>query len=84
MTSEAPRDLVDGLRQAESIQIAALDVLRDLAAIAVSATSVVPGGGRCMPTLDRAVAGAFERLTDVVRWQYDMGVRAVEAVAPPR
>jgi hypothetical protein len=80
--SQAPRELIDGIRRAERIQVAAIDVLRDMAGVAVGASSVVPGGDRWMPVLDRAVADGFQRLTTAVRWQYDMGVRAVEALAP--
>ena len=80
--SQAPKDLIDGLRQAESLQVAAIDVLRDLASLAVSASAIVPGGDLWVPALDRAVAGGFGTVTNLVRWQYSVGVRAVEAVAP--
>jgi hypothetical protein len=80
--SQAPKELIDGLRQAESIQVAAIDVLRDLASLAISASAIVPGGDRWVPALDRAVAGGFGTVATVVRWQYSVGVRAVEAVAP--
>jgi hypothetical protein len=80
--SQTTEELIVGLRQAESIQIAAIDVLRDLAALAVSASGIVPGGDRWVPALDRAVAGGFGTVATVVRWQYSGVVRAVEAVAP--
>jgi hypothetical protein len=80
--SEAPKDLIDGIRQAESIQVAAIDVLRELAALAVSTTSIVPGGDRWVPALDRAVTSGFGTVTSLVHWQYSVGVRAVEAMAP--
>ena len=80
--TQAPKDLIDGIRQAESIQVAAIDVIRDLAAIAVSASAIVPGGDRWVPALDRAVAGGFGTVTSLVHWQYSVGVRAVEVVAP--
>ena len=80
--SEPPKDLIDGIRQAESIQVAAIDVLRELASLAVSASAIVPGGDRWVPALDRAVSGGFGTVTSLVHWQYSVGVRAVEAVAP--
>jgi hypothetical protein len=80
--SQAPKELIDGLRQAESIQVAAIDVLRDLASLAISASAIVPGGDRWVPALDRAVAGGFGTVATVVHWQYSVGVRAVEAVVP--
>jgi hypothetical protein len=80
--TQAPKELIDGLRQAENIQVAAIDVLRDLASIAVCASAIVPGGDLWVPALDRAVAGGFGTVTTVLRWQYSVGVRAVEAVAP--
>ncbi len=79
---QPPKELIEGIRQAESIQVAAVDVLRDLAALAVSASGIVPGGDRWVPALDRAVAGGFDTVTSVIHWQYTVGVRAVEAVAP--
>ncbi len=80
--SQPPKDLIEGIRQAESIQVAAVDVLRDLAALAVCASGIVPGGDRWVPTLDRAIAGGFDTVTSVIHWQYTVGVRAVKAVAP--
>ena len=80
--SQPPKDLIDGIRQAESIQVAAIDVLRDLASLAVSASAIVPGGDRWVPALDRAVAGGFDTVTSLVHWQYSVGVRAVKVVAP--
>jgi len=80
--SQASEDLIDGLRQAESIQIAAIDVLRDLTSLAVSASTIIPGGDLWMPTLDRAITGGFGTVATVVHWQFSVGVRAVEAVAP--
>ena len=80
--SQAQKDLIDGIRQAESIQLAAIDVLRELTALVVSASAMVPGGDRWVPALDRAVSSAFGTVTNLVQWQYGMGVRAVEVVAP--
>jgi hypothetical protein len=80
--SQPPKDLIDGIRQAESIQVAAIDVLREIASLAVSASAIVPGGDRWVPALDRAVAGGFGTVTSLVHWQYSVGVRAVEVVAP--
>jgi hypothetical protein len=80
--SQPSHDLIDGIRQAESIQVAAIDVLRELASLMVSTSAIVPGGDRWVPALDRAVATGFGTVTSLVHLQYSVGVRALEAIAP--
>jgi hypothetical protein len=75
--------VADGLGQAQEINLGALKVLHDTAALLVPITvAALPRGARLVPAIDGVVNRAFDAAVDVLDAQYGFALQAVRRLQP--
>lgn len=75
--------VIDGLGQAQDINLGAVEVLRNAASLLVPlSVAVLPQGKQLVPTLDGAVNRAFDVAADMVEAQYSFAADAVRRLQP--
>jgi hypothetical protein len=77
-TEQASSGLKDGLRQAHDINVATIDVLRNLTSVMVPiSVATLPNADKLVPTIDSAVTRGYDALLKAVEAQYEVAFKAL-------
>jgi hypothetical protein len=77
-TAQASTGLEDSLHQAHDINVATIDVLRNLTSVLVPmSVNALPNADTLVPAIDTAVARGYDALLQAVESQYDFAFKAL-------